>query len=107
MTVDYDMIHSLINKKGLSIAKLAKATGMSWEGFKRSLNNQTLTVDTLEKLSQELGVHPTYFWGVDRSAVAELEHRIKVMEEKLKTRDQQIKDKEEIIQLLKQKLRQS
>ena len=107
MTVDYDMINALINKKGLTIARLAKATGMSWEGFKRSLVNQTLTVETLEKLSNELGVHPTYFWGVDNTSVIELEERIKVMEDRLKTREQQLKDKEEIILLLKQKLRQS
>jgi transcriptional regulator with XRE-family HTH domain len=61
--MNYQLIKTLCQKKGLTLEALAEDVGMSRTGLNTSLKNGTLKVDTLEKISKKLNVSPSHFFG--------------------------------------------
>ena len=100
-SLDYDLIWSLINRQGVSIKSLSEFCEMSSDGFSRTLKKQRLTVETLEKISLFFNKHPGYFFGPDPNQNAELLSKINLLNHMIEEKTKQLKDKEEIIRLLK------
>lgn len=63
--MDYELIKILSKQKGLSIKELGDMVGMSDAGLYRAFINNTLKIDTLEKIAESLGVSPSYFFGAE------------------------------------------
>lgn len=105
ISLDYDLIYSLINNRGSSKKSVAGFIGMTPDGFSRALKNQTLDIRALEKIAAFFDVHPATFFGVDPGFDYKAE--VKTLKSIIHEKEKQIKDKEEIIQLLKQQLRKS
>jgi transcriptional regulator with XRE-family HTH domain len=61
--MNYEIIKELAKQKGLSIKKLGDEIGMSDSGLYTAFINNTLKIDTLEKIAEVLGVSPSYFFG--------------------------------------------
>ena len=100
--LDYDLIFSLINKRSVKVNAIAKFSGMTPDGFTRSLKNKKLTVATLEKIAEFLEVHPSIFFLESGPAVNQ---EIEILRLKLEAKNRELKDKEEIIQLLKRQIK--
>lgn len=100
--LDYDLIFSLINKQGVKLITLSKFIGMSPEGFKKTLQNKKLTVANLEKIAEFFEMHPGQFFpNTDLLNNTEIE----ILKLKLESKTKELKDKEEIISLLKRQIR--
>lgn len=61
--MDYNKIRSLCVDKRISLRTLAARIEMSQPGFMRMLKNQTMSVETLEKVAAVLRVPPTVFFS--------------------------------------------
>jgi len=53
---------TIISKDFKFEAFIKRVTGMSPQGFNYSVNNRTLKISVLEKISEELGVNPGCWW---------------------------------------------
>ena len=58
----YNKIKNLLNKKGLTIDKMADEADITPAGFHYMVQNDTLKVKTLQKISDYLGVPITYWF---------------------------------------------
>jgi transcriptional regulator with XRE-family HTH domain len=56
-------IKSLCNSENITIKDLVKKIGMSVSGFYSALNNNSLKIQTLEKIASHLGVSINYFFN--------------------------------------------
>ena len=65
--MDYNKILKLSREKGFTKKALSDGIMMTPQGFRNMLDNQTMTVTTLEKISQFLGVSPCYWWKEEGS----------------------------------------
>lgn len=66
--MDYNKIQKLLREKNFSKKALAEAITVTPQGLRHMMENQTLTVSVLEKISQFLGVSPCYWWKDEGSA---------------------------------------
>ena len=60
--MNYNKLNSLLLDKRMSIPQLAEKIGMTKRGLYSSIENKTLTVSTLEKISEVLEVLITVFF---------------------------------------------
>lgn len=58
----YSLIKKLYQAQGLGVDELASRVGMSRTGLSAAFKNDTLRVETLEKIAEVLGVSPCYFF---------------------------------------------
>lgn len=104
-SLDYDLIWSLINRQGISMKSLSEFCEMSPDGLSRALRKQRISVETLEKIALFFQKHPGYFWGPDENQNVELLSKLKMLNLMIEEKTKQLKDKEEIIRLLKSQLK--
>lgn len=60
--MDYELIKKYISKKKLTVKKVAHAIDMTESGLYRAFSNDSLTVNKLERIAEELGMSPRDFW---------------------------------------------
>jgi transcriptional regulator with XRE-family HTH domain len=58
-------IKELAKDEGITIKNLCSQIGMTEQGFATSLKNQTLKIETLEKIAKIFDVPLSYFFGED------------------------------------------
>jgi len=63
--MDYQAIKIMCQKKGFTIESMAEQIGMSRTGLTASLKSGTLKIESLEKISEILGVSPCLFFQKD------------------------------------------
>lgn len=104
--LNYNKITELTENKRLSIPQLAQKIGMSKRGLYMGIKENSLRIDTLEKIAEALEVPVTVFFDVDR--ITQLENIAtdtrKLKEEienteRIKELQDSIKDKKSIINL--------
>jgi transcriptional regulator with XRE-family HTH domain len=105
----YSRIKELSRVKKLRIEDLAAKIGMTAPGFHKMIKNETITVETLEKISKVLGVSMAYWFDdelkglakEDREAYAN-SYKVKVtdLERQVKILDDLVATKEILIQRL-------
>lgn len=107
--MDYSKIKLLLTEKKISFTELASKIGMSRHGLYAAINNKTLSIVTLEKISDELGVPVTIFFDLSQlgwAPVSEneiLNNEITRLQDKLKVAEEQLEDKRLILEFIKQK----
>lgn len=88
--MNYELINKIAFEKRLSIPKLAIEIGMTKKGLYLAIGKQTLTVATLEKISEVLEVPVTIFFEKDpqtpKTKIEQMEERLAAVEEKLNQR---------------------
>ncbi len=84
----YHKIKDLSSEKNISLKHLAVKIGLSEQGLHSSIRNETLKIDTLEKIASALGVSVCDFFDIEipnqtelQKQLAEKEKYIKVLEE--------------------------
>jgi len=60
--MNFQLLIKLIDDKGFSIYSLSKKIGMSHVGLSKSIKKNSITVLTLEKIAEVLGVSPSIFF---------------------------------------------
>lgn len=102
----YSNIESYLNKQGISKRKLAEEIGMSKNGFFSMFNNQTMTVEQLIKICEVLSISPCELFEEKNETLnnSEAERNIH-LQQLVAEKEKQIKDKEEIISLLKKQIK--
>lgn len=60
--MNYNLVRNLAKQKGLSIREIGEKISMSDAGLYRAFINNSLKVDSLEKIADVLGVSPCYFF---------------------------------------------
>jgi transcriptional regulator with XRE-family HTH domain len=60
--MNYKKLKELVDKENLSQNKAAAAFGMSAPGYKEMLDNQTMKVETLEKVARHFNLPVSYFF---------------------------------------------
>lgn len=104
-SVDYSRITLLIRSKNLSENKFAESIGMSGNGFRSMMNNQTLKIEVLEKICEVYSLPITHFfensnllkepdpkYGKQCKECLKKDGKIELLTEQLKQRDDYIKD---------------
>lgn len=92
-----NIIKNICEGKKISLPDLAKKIGMSKAGFYTSLNNNTIKVDTLQKIADVLEVDIKYFFGGDPSTSSGEAKKVVELEKRVKELDEQLNDKKELI----------
>lgn len=67
-TMNYSNLKILIKEKKFSIDEIASQINMTREGLTRSLNEEKLKIDTLEKICKILGVSPAIFFEGEKNS---------------------------------------
>jgi len=122
--MNYSKIKILLESKKITVKKLAEKIGISEIGLHKMMNNQSMRIDVIEKIAEFLEVPVSYFFeenpvpcektkthnviqngnGINNNMSITLKNN---EIDKLKTENEflkkQVKDKEEIIELLKKK----
>lgn len=62
------LIKTFVLDKGITLKEFAQQLGMSEQGFHRILKENSTSIDTLEKIAQMLGVHPSVFFDAPTPA---------------------------------------
>ncbi len=65
-----ERIEELRNARGWSVNKLAEKSGMSQSTLSSALSRNSLTVETLEKVCEGLGISPSAFFLTDEQKEA-------------------------------------
>lgn len=60
--MDYSKIRVLMMQRNFSLRNMARTIGVSDSGFKSMMERDTMTIQTLEKISQVFDVPITYFF---------------------------------------------
>ena len=63
--MNYNRIKDLAEKMNIPIRKVIEEMGVSVAGYYKMIENKTLTVENLEKISKILDVEPVYFFKED------------------------------------------
>jgi len=127
--MNYNKLRNKIKLKKLSVGKVAEEIGMTEAGLYKSFNNDTLKVKDFENICDFLNVNPCVFFEEKETELPELKDMVaediiiydrKTSKQKQKERvqyivnnydkvateneylKQQVKDRDEIINLLKQ-----
>jgi transcriptional regulator with XRE-family HTH domain len=66
----YRKIKDLLNKKGLTIEKMSNEADITPAGFHYMVQNDTLKVKTLQKISDYLGVPITYWFEENKDKIS-------------------------------------
>lgn len=90
-----------MNRHNISLKVLSEYCGFSPIGFSRMLKKKTMSVDTLEKISEFFNVYPGDFFGRKITDDEVSKAKIKALQTIIEEREGQLSDKEEIIRLLK------
>lgn len=109
--MNYKKLKELVEKENLSQNKAATAFGMSAPGYKEMLENQTMKVETLEKVAKHFNVPVSWFFDEDGNELNEPKADYKknccelcLEKDKLITElHNRIDDKERMIELLTKK----
>jgi len=84
--MNYEKIKDLCYEIKITIPQLSKKIGMS-NSFYTTMKSGSLKVETLEKISEVLGVHISVFFDKPSSTkIEQLEERLAAIEEKLNQR---------------------
>lgn len=106
--VDYDLIFAYMNRRNMNNTQLAKRVGMSATGLKKALDKKTLTVETLERIAKCFEVNIIEFFPDYQNIKPEQQTLAKEPKpeylNEIALLKQSVKDKEEIINLLKKQL---
>lgn len=103
--MDYNNLESLINHKRVSKRQLATAIGMSNTGFLKMIKQKTMTIAQLEAIAAQLEVSPCELLDLNHKTENKQNPTTSHLEQLLKEKEKQIKDKEEIITLLKKQIK--
>jgi transcriptional regulator with XRE-family HTH domain len=69
--MNYKRLKELVDKENLSQNKAAAAFGMSAPGYKEMLDNQTMKVETLEKVARHFNLPVSYFFDEEANELNE------------------------------------
>jgi len=110
--MNYNDLKLLIDSKNLEVQEVATEIGMGYDGFRLSVQKETIQLQKLKKLCELLKINPMLFFenmqGIfidDGSTQMSLADK-KLFESKdreIELLKQQIQDKTEIIKLLREK----
>lgn len=95
--MDYKKIKETAKARNIKVTELAKKAGITTAGFYKIIEQESTTVDTLEKISAAIGVPVQFWWdseeeskkrfdfglSEDKKQIRELEKRIALLEEML------------------------
>lgn len=107
--MEYSELKKYLDKKGLDIYSVSNEIGMSYDGFRLSIKNETIQLSKLKKLCEIIEINPMIFFKNNSEIQMNKQNEIsfdQVIESKnreIKLLEKQILDKEEIINLLKEK----
>lgn len=74
--MNYNKIKILVGEKKFTLEKLAVEVGMSPGGFHKMFKRKTLTLETLEKISEVLGVPMTYWFEENKDKISMVKDKI-------------------------------
>ena len=111
----YSEIYDLCSDKKKSVKELCAQIGMTYQGFKTSLDTNKLDADKIELLCRVLEITPNKFFGwkesvkkqqIQNGGVGNTQHMdsyaVELLQSQLNIKDEQIKEKDaQIAQLLK------
>ena len=63
--MNYQLIRNIVNERKIKFKQMADAIGMSDTGLSRCITNETMSVQTLEKIAEYLGVNASIFFEKD------------------------------------------
>lgn len=111
----YSEIQDLCQRRKTTVSDISCRIGMTYQGFKTSLETGKMSADKITLLCQALGITPNTFFGWEKidpvtyidsniqngnNNIMNLQSTIDVLKKQLTVKDEQIKD---LLQLLKQK----
>jgi transcriptional regulator with XRE-family HTH domain len=96
-------IKNLLKKRNLHIGELCEKIGMSHHGLNKTLKNNTIKLETLQKIADVLEVSITYFFGSGSSGNKESDKRVMELERELEMARQTISNNNLLIEMLKER----
>lgn len=105
--MDYSRIKMLLTEKGVSFSELTDKIGMSRRGLYAAIDNKTLSITSLEKISEVLNVPVTYFFDNNQdgwitfSDANKLKDEISSLKIRINELEEQLDDKRMLIQFIK------
>jgi len=111
---NFKLIRNLVEKQKVSINDLAKHLHMTPQGLQKIIRINSTNTDTIEKISQFLNVPVGYFFDETETALSEPEEKYQTLnkstcheciekERLIRQLQDQLKDKERLIQVLENK----
>jgi len=118
--MDYNELKEIADSKKIEVKEIASALEMTPNGFRESIKNETIQLRKLRKLCEMLQIHPNMIIDVQKGvylnnvhaqvgnnnkiSLESKEHEIEMLRQRLNDKDQIINNKDEIIEMLKDKL---
>jgi transcriptional regulator with XRE-family HTH domain len=79
--LDYNRIKELLTEKHITMSALSSKSGMSRRGLYAAIDNETLTIQALEKIAEFFEVPITeFFGGADSKLVTDLNRKFYIIE---------------------------
>lgn len=102
--MNYDKIKLLAKKQKVKVKELAKTVDISEVGLYQMIRNQSMKVETLEKISTALNVSPVTFFDDNVEGILANEERSSSSAEKIVYLERIVDLQSETIRLLREQL---
>lgn len=111
--MNYNDLKQIADSKKIEIQEIAYELKMTPNGFRESIKNETIQLKKIRQLCELLNIHPNLFFDLEKGVYlnnvnAQLGNGNKIIVEskdlEIKLLKQSLKDKEELIEMLREKI---